>query len=132
MLLKKLREIVKSKKTEKFNQFFEKKMDYARLEDIVFLTKSNVIGEYDKDKKFYGVSTLKNAKENELSFLINSKYVEDLKKTKAGAVFVEEKLADKVPEGVVALIHENPHFAYTLCLEAMYNIPVFNRKSGRL
>ena len=38
MLLKKLGEIVKNKKTEKFNQFFEKKMDYARLEDIIFLS----------------------------------------------------------------------------------------------
>ena len=130
MLLKKLGEIIKNKKTEKFNQFFEKKMDYARLEDIIFLTKSSVIGEYDKDKKFYGISTFKNANENELSFLINPKYIEDLKKTKAGAVFVKEKFADKVPEGVVALINEDPHFAYTLCLEAMYNVPIFNRKSG--
>ena len=56
-----------------YNQFFEKKMDYGRLEDIVFLTKSEVIGDYDTDKKIYSVATLKNAKENDISFLTNSK-----------------------------------------------------------
>ena len=129
-MLKKIENYLNNKKMTKYNQFFNKKMDYAKLEDVVFLTKSNVIGDYDKDKKIYGVSTLKEATENDVSFLINSKYVDDLKKTKAAAVFVDEKMAKKVPAGVVALIHENPHFAYTMCLEAMYNVPIFNRKSS--
>ncbi len=129
-MLRKIENYLKNKKMTKYNQFFNKKMDYAKLEDVVFLTKSNVIGDYDKDKKIYGVSTLKEATENDVSFLINSKYVDDLKKTKAAAVFVDEKMAKKVPAGVVALIHENPHFAYTMCLEAMYNVPIFNRKSS--
>lgn len=129
-MLEKIKKFVINKKREKFNQFFEKKIEYARLEDVIFLTKSNVVGEYDKEKKIYGISTLKNAKESEISFLINSKYIEDLKKTKATAVFVNAEMAKKVPQGVIALIHENPHFAYTICLEAMYNVPVFNRNSG--
>ena len=130
MFLNKIKNKLFFKKKERYNQFFEKKMDYGRLEDIVFLTKSEVIGDYDADKKIYSVATLKNAKENDISFLTNSKYIDDLKNTKAGAVFVEKKMTDKVPQGTVALINENPHFAYMLCLEAMYNVPVFERRGG--
>ena len=130
MFFDKVKGFLKTMKKEKYNQFFEKKLEYGRLEDIVFLTKSEVIGDYDVDKKIYSVATLKKAKENDISFLTNSKYIDDLKNTKAGAVFIEKKMLDKVPEGTVALINENPHFAYMLCLETMYNVPVFNRKGG--
>lgn len=105
-------------------------MEYATLENIVFLTKSEVIGDYDTKKKIYKVSTLKKATENDISFLTNKKYVDDLKNTKAGAVFVEKSMVEKVPSGVVALIHENPHFAYMLCLQAMYKAPIFDINAG--
>lgn len=130
MFFDKVKGFLKTRKRKKHNQFFEKKMEYGRLEDIVFLTKSEVIGDYDVDKKIYSVAPLKKAKENDISFLTNSKYVDDLKNTRAGAVFVEKKMIDKVPHGTVALINENPHFAYMLCLEAMYNVPVFERRGG--
>lgn len=129
MFLSKLKNILGMNKI-KYNQFFEKKMEYARLEDIVFLTKSEVIGDYSADKKIYSVNTLKNSTENDISFLTNSKYINDLKKTKAGAVFVDRKMFDKVPKDTVALINENPHFAYTMCLEAMYKVPVLKRSGG--
>lgn len=130
MVLEKIKGFLASRKKIEYNQFFKKKMEYARLEDVVFLTKSEAVGDFDPDKKIYSVATLKNAKENDISFLTNSKYIEDLKKTKAVAVFVERKIADKVPKGTVALINENPHFAYMVCLEAMYEVPVFNRNGG--
>ncbi len=130
MILKKIKVYIANKKREKFNQFFEKKMDYAKLEDVIFLTKSNVREDYDKDKKIYNITTLKNATENDISFLTNSKYIEDLKNTKAYAVFVDEKTAEKVPEGILPLIHENPHLAYTICLNALYSVPLFKKSGG--
>ena len=42
----------------KHNQFFEKKINYARLEDIVFLSKCEVNGDYDADKKIFSVKVL--------------------------------------------------------------------------
>ena len=125
-MFEKIKNILALSKKIEYNQFFTKKMEYARLEDIMFLTKSAIIGDFDVNKKIYNITTLKKATENDISFLTNSKYINDLKNTKAGAVFIEEKLANKVPRGTVAVINENPHFAYTLCLEAMYNVPVFN------
>jgi len=130
MLFSKIKSILVKKNPQIFNQFFTKKMDYATIENVVLLTKSEVKGEYDKNKKIYSISTLKKATENDISFLTNKKYIEDLKNTKAGAVFVEESLVDKVPNTTIALIHKNPHFAYMLCLEAMYSVPIFKRNCG--
>jgi UDP-3-O-[3-hydroxymyristoyl] glucosamine N-acyltransferase len=62
--------------------------------------------------------------------MTNSKYINDLKETKAAAVFITKDLADRVPRGTIALVHENPHFAYTICLEAMYILPTFQIKRG--
>lgn len=129
-MLEKIKKFFYNRNLKTYNQFFKKKMDYAKLEDVVFLTKSDVIGDYDTQKKIYNVATLKNATENDISFLTNKKYIDDLKNTKAGAVFVEKSLADKVPSGIVALIHENPHFAYMLCLQAMYLVPIFEINAG--
>lgn len=130
MFFKKIKGFFGKVKKIKYNNFFYKKMNYAKLEDIVFLTKSKVIGEYETNKKIYTVATLKKATEKDISFLTNKKYIEDLKNTKAGAVFVEESMVDKVPQNTVALIHENPHFAYMLCLQAMFRVPMFDVNPG--
>ncbi|MDD2840256.1 MAG: UDP-3-O-(3-hydroxymyristoyl)glucosamine N-acyltransferase [Rickettsiales bacterium] len=130
MCINKIKNLFCKNKKIKYNQFFDQKIDYAKLEDIIFLTKSTVIGDYDVEKKIYKVSTLKKATENDISFLTNKKYVEDLKNTKAGAVFVEKSMVDRVPTGTVALIHENPHFAYMLCLQAIYKAPIFEINAG--
>ena len=129
-MLNKVKYILSKRKKIIFNQFFTQKMEYARLEDIIFLTKSETIKKYDPDKKVYSITTLKKATENDISFLTNAKYMDDLKNTKACAVFVEKKLVDKVPKGTLAIINENPHFAYTVCLEAMYNVPIYNKQGG--
>ncbi|WP_353662292.1 UDP-3-O-(3-hydroxymyristoyl)glucosamine N-acyltransferase [Hydrogenimonas sp. SS33] len=66
------------------------------------------------DTEIEGIATLKNADENHLSFLDNPKYLHDLSKTKAAAVLVSPRYADKVPEGTVALIDEEPYLKLAL------------------
>lgn len=56
-----------------------------------------------------GLNTLLDANENEISFLENKKYVNDLLKTKAGAVLVKEEFKENVPEGTIAIICEEPY-----------------------
>jgi UDP-3-O-[3-hydroxymyristoyl] glucosamine N-acyltransferase len=112
------------------NHFFKKKKEYLRLEDIVFITKSEIFIDYDVNKKIFNVATLKNATESDISFLTNNKYLNDLKETKAGVVFVPEDLKDKVPSTSVALVNSNPHYAYTLCLFNLYETPIYNIKKG--
>lgn len=68
-----------------------------------------------KDFEVKAVNTLKNAKKDELSFLDNQKYLDDLKGTKAGAVFISEKYIGQLPKEVDALVCNNPYLsmAYT-------------------
>ena len=125
-----LKSLFVKKKYPKYNHFFNQKLQYARLEDIIFLTKSEIYVDYDFDKKIYGIATLKKATNDNISFLTNRKYIDDLKHTKAAAVFVTRDMMERVPEGVIPIITKNPHFAYMLCLAAMFNEPIFNVNPG--
>lgn len=61
------------------------------------------------NKEIVGLNTLNDAQNNELSFLENKKYINDLKTTQAGAVLVKEEFAALVPASTVALITPEPY-----------------------
>jgi UDP-3-O-[3-hydroxymyristoyl] glucosamine N-acyltransferase len=61
------------------------------------------------DKDIVGLNTLNDANGNEISFLENKKYVNDLKTTQAAAVFVKEEFASLVPSTTIALISSEPY-----------------------
>lgn len=63
----------------------------------------------DTDIEITALNSLEDANINELSFLENPKYVDKLKSTKAGAVFVNKELLNEVPKGVVALVCDEPY-----------------------
>lgn len=65
----------------------------------------------DSDISIVGLNTLKDATSDEISFLENKKYLNDLKSTKAGAVFVSKDFKDKVPQGTIALVCDEPYIA---------------------
>jgi len=64
-----------------------------------------------QDMDIAGINTLKNAKENEVSFVSNSKYVKDLENTKAAAVIISENLASKLPSTCFPLITKNSYYS---------------------
>ena len=57
------------------------------------------------------LNTLSDATSSELSFLENKKYVDQLQKTKAGAVLVTANMAEHVPEGTIAVVVEEPYMS---------------------
>lgn len=65
--------------------------------------------EISSEIEIFGLNTLKNAQNSELSFFENSKYLEDLKITSAGAVLVNEEFAKFVPSGCIAVVTEEPY-----------------------
>ncbi len=65
----------------------------------------------EKDKEITGINTLKDASNNELSFISNSKYVKDIASSQAGAILVDKKNKEHVPLGCVALVVKNPYWA---------------------
>ncbi|MDX9742831.1 MAG: UDP-3-O-(3-hydroxymyristoyl)glucosamine N-acyltransferase [Arcobacteraceae bacterium] len=75
----------------------------------------------DKDIEVSGLNTLKDASPSQISFLENKKYLQDLKTTQAGAVFVTADLEMEVPVGTIALVCENPYIA--LAISSKYFAP---------
>ncbi len=65
--------------------------------------------ECKEDIEINNLLALKEAKSDSLSFFHDSKYLDDLKNTKAGAVILEEKYLEYLPKEAIALITNNPY-----------------------
>ena len=56
------------------------------------------------------MNTLKAASASELSFVSNAKYIKDISASNAGAILVDEKTKEYVPDGCIALVVDNPYW----------------------
>ncbi|RBQ31890.1 UDP-3-O-(3-hydroxymyristoyl)glucosamine N-acyltransferase [Arcobacter sp. FW59] len=63
------------------------------------------------DKEITGLNSLNDSNENELTFLENKKYINDLKNTKAGAILISNEYSKEIPENCIALICDEPYLA---------------------
>ncbi len=61
-----------------------------------------------------GMNTLSDASAGEISFLSDSKYEKELSTTKASAVILPHSKAHLLPEGVIALVSEEPYMSVAL------------------
>ncbi len=68
--------------------------------------------EINEQIEITSLNTLLDSNENELTFLENKKYLNDLSKTKAAAVLIKEEFSEHVPNGTITVICEEPY----LCL----------------
>ena len=62
-----------------------------------------------KDIEITSMNTLKDAGENQLSFVSNSKYVKDIQISKATAIIVDKLTLKYVPKSSVALVVDEPY-----------------------
>lgn len=62
------------------------------------------------DIEITSMNTLNDASSSQLSFISNSKYVKDVASSSAGAIIVDEKSKEYVPENCVALVVDNPYW----------------------
>ena len=65
--------------------------------------------ECSSQKEINALNTLTDSNENELTFLENKKYINDLKNTKAAAVLVTKENKDAVPSETIALVCDEPY-----------------------
>ncbi|RLA74761.1 MAG: UDP-3-O-(3-hydroxymyristoyl)glucosamine N-acyltransferase [Epsilonproteobacteria bacterium] len=76
---------------------------------------SQIAKDYDikitNDINISGLNDLINAKETEITFLHDIKYKEQLKQTKASAVFVTKEFSNLCPKTSVPIVCENPYIA---------------------
>lgn len=66
---------------------------------------------HDSDFEITAINTLVDAKENEISFFDNKKYIDDLKKTRAKAVFIAQDFVEFLPKNTSAIICKNPYLS---------------------
>jgi len=78
-----------------------------RLQEIAKIIGAEFSGD---DIDIIGMNTLKDATSGELSFVSNSKYVKDIAESNAGAIIVDSKTKEFVPDSCVALVVDNPYW----------------------
>jgi UDP-3-O-[3-hydroxymyristoyl] glucosamine N-acyltransferase len=62
-----------------------------------------------EDIEIFGINTLADAKQNEITFVANTKYIKDIKKTKAGAILISPAFVSEVPKDTSILLTDNPY-----------------------
>ncbi|AFX99007.1 UDP-3-O-(3-hydroxymyristoyl) glucosamine N-acyltransferase [Candidatus Endolissoclinum faulkneri L2] len=82
------------------------------LEQILEMTGAKLHGSGDLARLFYGVSTLNNGGEKEVTFLENRRYLKDFRTSKAGACLVPPAFANQAPDGMAVLITAIPRRSY--------------------
>jgi len=83
-------------------------MRSIRLKELAALLAARLIG--DPDALICGVNTLDEASPNDLSFLSNSRYVEAMKKSQAGAVCVDPQTAHIAGKNYLICDHPSASF----------------------
>ncbi len=104
------------------SRFFKKSTPIA-LEQIVKTSKVEFVPskiKSEKNLKLTGIAPLQSAKQNEVSFLDNKRYIDLLSKTKAGLIIVSPAFSDKVPSHSHALITSNPYLEWARIASLFY------------
>lgn len=63
------------------------------------------------DLEIESFATLDTAQKNQIAYIDNESYIELLKTTNAGAVILQDKYFDLLPEGCIGLVSSNPHLS---------------------
>ena len=101
-------------------RFFDKKSEFLTLKQIIDITGAGVDEGIDLNQKISDIATLEKADKTQISFFSSGQYFDQFKITKAGFCFIDEKYRAKAPQGLIALIHKNPYFAYAKIVVAFY------------
>jgi len=62
-----------------------------------------------KDIEIDSIKDLSHADKNDISFITSEKYIDGLKDTKAGAIFITKDFLDFIPQDSIALICDDPY-----------------------
>lgn len=108
-----------------YRNFFTKQKEYITIGELSKLIEIQNLNDLNPADKIYNVRTLKEATQQDISFLSNTKYIKDLENTNAGFCFVQDKIVDKVSPKTKAIIVKNPHYCYTVILNELFFIPMF-------
>ena len=90
------------------------------LEDISKLTKITLPKSVNKNKIFSDISPLNDATQDNISFLDNKNYIDQFKKSRAGACFFKKDFQKIAPKNMIPLISTNPYHSFAIIANAFY------------
>jgi UDP-3-O-[3-hydroxymyristoyl] glucosamine N-acyltransferase len=103
-------------------RFFERAGPYS-LGRLADLSGARLYDPGDAERLVVDVAPLESAGPGDVSFLDNRKYVDAFTGSRAGAAFVDERLAGKAPSGMALLISAEPYKAFARAARAFYPMP---------
>ncbi len=102
-------------------RFFNKKKDFLTLKEVLEITDSKILKDYDLSLKINEINTLEKAQKGEISFLNSAQYFNKLQDTKAQFCLINEESAAKSNrDDIIFIINKNPYFAYSQIAKAFY------------
>jgi UDP-3-O-[3-hydroxymyristoyl] glucosamine N-acyltransferase len=84
------------------------------------LTRVELPAGADEGALIFAAAPLETAGPGDLAYMDSAKYADALAATRAGACFVSKRFADRVPDGTVALVTEQPYDAFAQVLARLY------------
>jgi UDP-3-O-[3-hydroxymyristoyl] glucosamine N-acyltransferase len=102
-------------------RFFERAGPYT-LDALASLTGARLHEAAAGDRLIVDVAPLETAGPDDLAFLDNRKYADAFAASRAGAAFVEERMAGKAPPGMALLIARDPYKAFARAAQAFYPV----------
>ncbi len=87
---------------------------YKYIKDLLIKNSIEVNSKISDDEEFLSIKTILNASNKDLSFFSNSKYLNDLKKTKAKACLVENKFMKYLPKDCIPIEISDPYLGLAL------------------
>ena len=99
-------------------RFFED-LGPSRLGDLAHLTGAVLARAGEAERSVKGVSVLSRAGPDEIAFLADARHGEALRKSGAGACFVEEAMATDAPAGCALLFTPAPQAAWAMAAERL-------------
>src|SRR3954469_3861703 len=74
----------------------------------------------DGERSILGVAPLETAGPDDLAYMDNPAYAEELRSTRAAACLVSSRFAAKIPPGTVALVTPQPYRAFAQVLTLLF------------
>ena len=87
---------------------------YIDIKSLLIKNSLEFNSQISDSEEFSNIKTISNATNKDLSFFSNSKYLNELKKTKAKACLIENKFTKYLPSDCIPIVLKDPYLALAL------------------
>jgi UDP-3-O-[3-hydroxymyristoyl] glucosamine N-acyltransferase len=101
------------------SRFFDRAGPHS-LSVLAELSGGRLLDPADGGRLVRDVAPLETAGPDDVTFLDNRKYIDAFTRSRAGAAFVDERVADKAPQGMALLVAREPYKAFARAAQAFY------------